>query len=92
MGSGSPPQGPKPMSAIPSHLLNGSSPLHPSNTTGVRDARERESLNSSIRSSFAPRIPAEFNLPETETRTELRRVSDAAETYNGAVRDSGIAR
>ncbi|KAF7116316.1 hypothetical protein CNMCM5793_004482 [Aspergillus hiratsukae] len=88
MGSGSPPQGPKPMSAIPSHLLNGSSPLHPSNTTGVRDARERESLNSSIRSSFAPRIPAEFNLPEIETR----RVSDAAETYNGAARDSGIAR
>lgn len=88
MGSGSPPPGPKPKSAIPSHLLNGSSPLHPSNTTGVRDARERESLNSSIRSSFAPRIPAEFNLPEIETR----RVSDAADTYNGAVRDSGIVR
>ncbi|CAL5871276.1 uncharacterized protein PFLUO_LOCUS5526 [Penicillium psychrofluorescens] len=63
MGTGgSPPLGPKP-SAIPSHMLNGSSPLHPA--TGVRDERERESLNSSIRSSFAPRIPAEFNSPET---------------------------
>lgn len=62
MGAGgSPPLGPKP-SAIPSHMLNGSSPLHP--TTGVRDERERESLNSSIRSSFAPRVPAEFNSPE----------------------------
>ncbi|EAW24321.1 GTP cyclohydrolase I [Aspergillus fischeri NRRL 181] len=88
MSSGSPPPGPKPKSAIPPHLLNGSSPLHPSNTTGGRDARERESLNSSIRSSFAPRIPAEFNLPETETH----HVSDAADTYNGPVRNSGVAR
>ncbi|KAJ5689259.1 GTP cyclohydrolase 1 [Penicillium macrosclerotiorum] len=64
MGSGSPPgPAPKP-SAIPSHMLNGSSPLQASTPAGsgtrVRDARERESLNSSIRSSFAPRIPAEF--------------------------------
>jgi GTP cyclohydrolase I len=88
MSSGSPPSGPKPKSAIPSHLLNGSSPLHPSNTTGVRDARERESLNSSIRSSFAPRIPAEFNLPEIETHP----VSDAADTYNGPVRHPGVVR
>ncbi|PYH87638.1 putative GTP cyclohydrolase I [Aspergillus ellipticus CBS 707.79] len=61
MGSGSPPPGPKPKSAIPSHMLNGSSPLHLS--TGSRDTRERESLNSSILSSFTPRIPAEFDLP-----------------------------
>lgn len=65
MGSGSPPSG-KP-SAIPSHMLNGSSPLQSSSssaggsTTRARDARERESLNTSIQSSFAPRIPAEFN-------------------------------
>ncbi|KUL92155.1 hypothetical protein ZTR_02253 [Talaromyces verruculosus] len=52
MGSGSsPPLGPKPISALPSHLLNGSSPLHSSSATS-NSARERESLNSSIRSSF----------------------------------------
>ncbi|KAJ5104678.1 hypothetical protein NUU61_002025 [Penicillium alfredii] len=61
--SGSPPA-PKP-SAIPSHMLNGSSPLHA--PLGARDARERESLNSSIRSSFAPRIPVEFDAPVTES-------------------------
>ncbi|KAJ6130337.1 GTP cyclohydrolase 1 [Penicillium capsulatum] len=62
MGSGSPPSKP---SAIPSHMLNGSSPLHASTSPGsgtrVRDARERESLNTSIRSSFAPRVPAGFD-------------------------------
>lgn len=65
MGSGSPPSK---VSAIPSHMLNGNSPLHastgPGTGTRARDARERESLNSSIRSSFAPRIPAEFDTPE----------------------------
>ncbi|EHA28493.1 GTP cyclohydrolase 1 [Aspergillus awamori] len=67
MGSGTspPPPGPKPRSAIPSHMLNGGSPLHASTSpsTSSRDARERESLNSSILSSFTPRIPVEFNLP-----------------------------
>lgn len=68
MGSGSPPTG-KP-SAIPSHMLNGSSPLQSSassgggSTTRARDARERESLNTSIQSSFAARVPAEFNTVE----------------------------
>lgn len=61
MGSGSPPAS-KP-SAIPSHMLNGSSPLQRS-STGHRDERERESLNSSIRSSFEPRVPLQF-APET---------------------------
>lgn len=48
-------------------MLNGSSPLQSSTSSGggsstrARDARERESLNSSIQSSFAPRIPVEFN-------------------------------
>lgn len=63
MGAGSPP-GPAKPSAIPSHMLNGGSPLQSSTTAGsgtrVRDNRERESLNSSIRSSFAPRVPPEF--------------------------------
>lgn len=49
-------------------MLNGGSPLHASTSSGsgtrVRDARERESLNTSIRSSFAPRVPAEFDSPE----------------------------
>jgi GTP cyclohydrolase I len=63
MGSGSPPAA-KP-SAIPSHMLNGSSPLQRS-STGHRDERERESLNSSIRSSFEPRVPLQF---EAETGT-----------------------
>jgi GTP cyclohydrolase I len=69
MGSGSPPA-PKP-SAIPSHMLNGNSPLQSSTAPGsgsgtrVRDARERESLNSSIQSSFAPRVPIEFESLDT---------------------------
>jgi GTP cyclohydrolase I len=39
-------------------MLNGSSPLQ--YPAGSRDARERESLNSSIRTSFEPRIPLEL--------------------------------
>ncbi|KAJ5176861.1 GTP cyclohydrolase 1 [Penicillium canariense] len=70
MGSGSPP-GPAKPSAIPSHMLNGSSPLQSSTGAGggtrVRDARERESLNTSIRSSFAPRVPAEFDFVEAKS-------------------------
>lgn len=67
MGAGSSPPAQKP-SAIPSHMLNGSSPLQASTSPGksskVRDARERESLNSSIRSSFAPRVPVGFDSVE----------------------------
>jgi GTP cyclohydrolase I len=76
MGSGSP-TSPKP-SAIPSHMLNGSSPLQ--RPTGSRDTRERESLNSSIRSSFEARIPLEFESPETksETKTETEAETDGA--------------
>lgn len=77
MGSGSP-TSPR-VSAIPSHMLNGSSPLQRS--TGGRDSRERESLSTSIRSSFEPRIPIEFESPEakTDTKTETQ-----AETETGA--------
>jgi GTP cyclohydrolase I len=49
----SPPLGPKPKSALPSYLINGDS--HPPLS---KRARERETLNSSIRSSFAPRREA----------------------------------
>lgn len=48
-------------------MLNGNSPLQSSTAPGpgsgnrVRDTRERESLNSSIQSSFAPRVPIEFD-------------------------------
>lgn len=56
-------------------MLNGSSPLQRS--TSGRDARERESLNSSIRTSFEPRIPLDFDSPEAKTQAE-------AETQTGA--------
>lgn len=68
MGSGSPPSS-KP-SAIPSHMLNGSSPLQ-RHSTGGRDARERESLNSSIRTSFEPRVPFEFDSKHESTEAEV---------------------
>ncbi|OGE56763.1 hypothetical protein PENARI_c002G02919 [Penicillium arizonense] len=73
MGSGSPPAS-KP-SAIPSHMLNGSSPLQRS--TGNRDERERESLNSSIRSSFEPRVPLQF-APETVAAVPTESTSAAS--------------
>ncbi|KAI9933241.1 hypothetical protein MW887_007714 [Aspergillus wentii] len=83
MGSGtSPPLGPKPKSAIPSHMLNGSSPL--TLPTGARDARERDSLNSSIRSSFAPRIPVGF---ESDTMTQSN--SNVTDGTTAPVRGSG---
>ncbi|KAJ5981373.1 hypothetical protein N7499_001617 [Penicillium canescens] len=74
MGSGSPPAS-KP-SAIPSHMLNGSSPLQRS-STGHRDERERESLNSSIRSSFEPRVPLQF-APETVAAVPTESTSAAS--------------
>ncbi|KIV86463.1 GTP cyclohydrolase I [Exophiala sideris] len=49
-GNISPPLRPKPRSAIPSHLLNGGSPLHQTPTT--TRAQERENLASSIQSTF----------------------------------------
>ncbi|KAE8380790.1 hypothetical protein BDV26DRAFT_256643, partial [Aspergillus bertholletiae] len=86
MGSGSPPQGSKPKSAVPPRLLNGSSSLNsPMNSRG---ARERESLNSSIRSSFAPRVPAEFNLPEMAVHPvdESTHGTNESNTDSGAVK------
>ncbi|KAL3462584.1 hypothetical protein BJX64DRAFT_259001 [Aspergillus heterothallicus] len=86
MGSGSPPPtGPKPKSVIPSHLLNGGSPLHTS--VASRDARERESVQTSIRSSFAPRVPAEFDLPESDAQA-----ADHASSYDSPRRSSTITK
>lgn len=59
-------------------MLNGSSPLQTSSSPGksskARDARERESLNSSIRSSFAPHVPVGFD--------SLEESDSAAPTYD----------
>src|SRR5687768_11742082 len=65
----SPPLGPKPKSALPAYLLNGDShqPL-------TNRARERESLNSSIRSSFAPRREA-LDATELDSGSEEESVS-----------------
>lgn len=84
------------MSAIPAHVLNGSSPLN-SSSAGNRAARERESLNSSILSSFSPRNPVEFE--SSDTGTQPTGESSAAninrseqEGTNPVVRTSGDAR
>lgn len=74
------------MSAVPSRLLNGSSPLHP--PSGGRDARERESLNSSIRSSFAPRVPVEFDQPESAAAP----AGDSGNAADGPVPSTEIAK
>lgn len=81
MTSGSPPPGPKPKSAVPPRLLNGGSSLN--SAMNSRGARERESLNSSIRSSFAPRIPAEFDLPETAVHPINESANDADGSISG---------
>ncbi|GAD93552.1 hypothetical protein PVAR5_2164 [Paecilomyces variotii No. 5] len=78
MASGSsPPLGPKPRSALPSYLINGSSPL--SGSTTSRDSRERENLNSSIRSSFHPQVPVEFESSSTESMSSSHNASNAGE-------------
>ncbi|KAL4789599.1 hypothetical protein BDV19DRAFT_373853 [Aspergillus venezuelensis] len=86
MGSGSPPPpGPKPK-AIPSYLLNGGSPL--SSNVASRDARERESLNTSIRSSFSPRIPVQFDQPESDSQPTI----DLASSYDSPRRKSSVSK
>jgi GTP cyclohydrolase IA len=52
----SPPLGPKPKPAIPTYLMNGGSPLHPTSR-----ARERENLNSSIKSSYGRRTVVDLD-------------------------------
>lgn len=95
MGSGSPPPGPKP-SAIPAHVLSGSSSLNPS-SAGSRAVNERESLNSSILSSFSPRIPAAFEPSDAATQSTGDSGSRSANRNeqdgpNPAVRNSGNAK
>src|SRR5665213_2239928 len=52
----SPPLGPKPKPSIPNYLLNGGSPLN----TSPR-ARERENLNSSIKSTYGRRTAVDLD-------------------------------
>ncbi|KAJ5775178.1 uncharacterized protein N7511_000189 [Penicillium nucicola] len=78
-------------------MLNGSSPLQ--HSTGHRDERERESLNSSIRSSFEPRVPLQFEaqtgavagaVPTESTSTgsvPIRSVVPVRPTLNDPPRD-----
>lgn len=84
------------MSAIPSHVLNGSSPLN-SSSAGNRAARERESLNSSILSSFSPRNPVEFELSPAGTQhagesSVASNIRNEQEGTNPVVRTSGDVR
>jgi GTP cyclohydrolase I len=87
-GRSSPPPGPKPKSAIPSHIVNGGSPLGVS--TGARDARERDVLNSSIRSSFSSRKPVQIEPagPEEQPHAE----SSSASGTVPAVPNTGTAK
>ncbi|KAK2736880.1 GTP cyclohydrolase 1 [Onygenales sp. PD_40] len=63
MAGDSPPLGPKPKSAVPSYLLNGGASVRmPSNV------RERESLNSSIKNSFARKQAIDLDIPKTTVR------------------------
>ncbi|WEW56147.1 GTP cyclohydrolase I [Emydomyces testavorans] len=76
----SPPFGPKPKSAVPSYLLNGSvSDRMPSNR------RERESLNSSIKTSFARKQIIDEDIPENGAAVPIpRTIASVVEN-----RDSG---
>lgn len=58
----SPPLGPKPKSALPSYLINGSSPLHTSPHT-----KERESLAASINASSGRRQLVDLDGPQHPT-------------------------
>ncbi len=58
----SPPLGPKPKSALPPYLINGSSPLHTS-----ADVRERDNLAASIYASNGRRQPVDLELSRDTT-------------------------
>lgn len=67
-----PPHQPAPRpKAIPSHLINGHSPLHPAfSQREQRDKSERESTLNSIKSSMGPhRDPIDLEHPQTEGDT-----------------------
>ena len=83
MGVSSPPLGPKPRSALPSHVLHESSPLHMSTS-----ARERDSLNSSIRTSFLSRTPIDL-----ESSGDVQSLTNGAPSVPvSPARDSNAAR
>lgn len=52
---------PKPKSAIPLHLTNGTSPLHVTQET--RDSKERENLYAAINASSTARRPIDLGHP-----------------------------
>ena len=74
----SPPLTPRPRSAVPSHLLNGGSPLH--HSPGSARAKERETLASSIKSTYGRRAAVEFgdsqNAATTSAGTSWRGLED----------------
>lgn len=86
-GRSSPPPGPKPRSAIPSHILNGGSPL--GSSASARDARERDTLNSSIRSSFSSSKPIHINATDSAGPHAESSIADGPVP---AVRNTGTAR
>ncbi|KAF2091162.1 GTP cyclohydrolase I [Saccharata proteae CBS 121410] len=57
------PDSSKPMSAVPSHLTNGTST--PNSPTETRDRRERENLFASIQSSHSTRQPIDLTAPNS---------------------------
>jgi GTP cyclohydrolase I len=57
----SPPLGPKPRSALPSYLANGTSPLHVNQE--VRDQKERDNLRASIKGSSTRRHVVDLDDP-----------------------------
>lgn len=61
----SPPQGPKPKSAIPSYLTNGTSSPHHSVS-----AKEKDKLVASITASNEGRQPVEFHLDGVDSYTQ----------------------
>lgn len=86
----SPPLGPKPKPAIPSHLLNGSSPLNSSLSSSANSrARERENLTSSIRSTYRRRSvididgsPEAAHYPRTKSWESQRDATSTADSTN----------
>lgn len=65
--SSPPPLRPKPRSAVPSHLLNGSSPLKGPQPTKTR-AQERETLHSSIQSTYGRRRTVDLTADSETTQ------------------------
>ena len=64
---------PKPKPALPSYLFNGGSPLHHSSTSSSNTrAKERESLSSSIRSTYGRRTTVDFDSNVEQTNSQYK--------------------